>query len=164
MRKLLIVVMIMGVVIATAQVRLAGSNMIGVQGGVSGSGVIGGISYNHALKHQIELGGFLGFDRSEEEIVQMQAIFTDIYGKYYAMKQNNVGVYGKGGLTLSFDKTVDSELLEEKATKFGFHYGGGIDYMLSKFIIGVQFNQRHFTNKKFGSDRYSIGITLLMVL
>ncbi|MCP4459707.1 MAG: porin family protein [Cytophagales bacterium] len=141
-----------------SQARMSGSKIVGLQTGVSGNGYYGGVSFDLAKKQKIDLGAIIGLEFAEQGIVEMRSTFVDIRAKYYLFNEGSINIYGMGGVSMAFDKTVNTEILNESASKFGFHFGLGANYVVNKISIGPQFTQKFFTSDEFGKQRYFIGL------
>lgn len=156
---LLVLIVLMSVSEGMCQSRaFKGSKNIMAHGGISGHGNYVGLAFDAKIKNRLFLGVLAGQENTQQEILQMRSMFFDILARWEMLQFQKLHFMLGVGPSLAFDHVVNSEIIEESATKIGLNYGVHAEYILGRYFLTVGAMQKSYANDKFGKHRYMVGI------
>lgn len=135
-----------------------GSKSLMAIAGVSGHGNYLGAEFDFKMSNRVFLCSQLGFENSQQEALLMKSSFVDLLAKWDAIQFGKLHVLLAMGPSLAFERTVNTDFLDETATKIGISYGVHSEYILGRYFVTAGAMQKSYSNQKFGKHRYMAGV------
>jgi hypothetical protein len=135
-----------------------GELLVGAVGGISGHGNPLGVSGTYFLKRKLALNMQGGLENTKQLAVEMSSVWTDLGIDYTLIGRTKTFVHARTGLAFARDAVTNIEALEDE-TKFktGIFYGVKLEQNIFEGVyLTAQFNQKAFTSKEFGKQRYAL--------
>lgn len=134
-----------------------GSKNVLLHGGVSKYGSYVGLGFDSKVSNRVFLGVLAGSESTQQEILQMKSTFFEILAKWEAFQFEKLHFTLGAGPSLVFDRVVNTEVIDERATKIGLNYGVHADYVFGRLYVTAGAMQRSYSSEKFGKHRYMLG-------